>query len=79
MTLQKRNTTPDKILKYGLIGAGAMGRAHINAIQLAGGAEVVAIADPHSLSLEKATAQLDNPAVYSAARCTCALRYLKRR
>ena len=56
--------------KYGLIGAGMMGREHIQNIALIEGAELVAICDPHSASLETAqlvcrTSGVDNVSVYS--------------
>lgn len=38
-------------LRYGLIGAGTMGREHIRYVGLLDGAEIVAIADPHEPSL----------------------------
>lgn len=41
-------------LRYGLIGAGMMGQEHIRYTELIGGVGVVAIADPHAPSIEKA-------------------------
>lgn len=44
------------IVKYGIIGAGMMGREHLSNIAALDGAEVVAIADPHVPSQEAALA-----------------------
>lgn len=46
------------VLRYGLIGAGTMGQEHIRYIELIDGGEIVAIADPHAPSLEKARGML---------------------
>jgi myo-inositol 2-dehydrogenase/D-chiro-inositol 1-dehydrogenase len=47
-------------LRYGLIGAGTMGQEHIRYTELLDGSTIVAIADPHAPSLEKATAHLSH-------------------
>ena len=44
------------IVKYGIIGAGMMGREHILNIRVLDDAEVVAIADPHIPSQEASLA-----------------------
>jgi predicted homoserine dehydrogenase-like protein len=44
------------IVKYGIIGAGMMGREHLLNIRALDGAEVVAIADPHLPSQEASLA-----------------------
>lgn len=49
-------------LRYGIIGAGSMGREHIENIKVMGGAVVTAISDPHKASQE-AAAQLAPGAV----------------
>lgn len=53
-------TDPSKALRYGLIGAGTMGQEHIRYIELIDGGEIVAIADPHGPSLDKARAMLSH-------------------
>lgn len=47
-----------RILRYGIIGCGSMGREHIENLRAMGGAEVAAIADPHAPSREAAQAIL---------------------
>ena len=42
-----------KKIKYGIIGAGTMAREHILNISLIDNAEVVALADPHEVSLNQ--------------------------
>lgn len=42
-----------KIIKYGIIGAGTMAREHILNISLIENAEVVALSDPHEVSLNQ--------------------------
>ena len=42
-----------KKIKYGIIGAGAMGREHIRNIEIIENAEVVALSDPHTESLNE--------------------------
>jgi len=46
------------VLRYGLIGAGTMGQEHVRYTELIEGAEIVAIADPHAPSIEKARTML---------------------
>lgn len=41
--------------RYGIIGAGMMGREHISNIALVGGAELVALADPDAASLQQSS------------------------
>lgn len=41
-------------LRYGLIGAGTMGREHIRYLELLEGSEIAAIADPHEASIAEA-------------------------
>ncbi len=43
-------------LRYGIIGAGSMGREHIENIKIMGGATITAIADPEAKSIEQASA-----------------------
>ena len=43
-------------LRYGIIGAGSMGREHIENIKIMGGATITAIADPDANSIEQASA-----------------------
>ncbi|WP_243457102.1 Gfo/Idh/MocA family protein [Parasphingorhabdus cellanae] len=56
--------------RYGIIGAGMMGREHISNIALVNGAELVALADPNSGSLEQSLAHAKahdfNPATYNS-------------
>ena len=52
----------DKVLRYGIIGCGSMGREHIENIGALGHAEVTAIADPHPASIGAAQALLRQPA-----------------
>ncbi|HEU0204144.1 MAG TPA: Gfo/Idh/MocA family oxidoreductase [Burkholderiaceae bacterium] len=47
-----------RIIRYGIIGCGSMGREHIENIQAMGGGHVTAIADPHGPSREAALALL---------------------
>ena len=42
-------------LRYGIIGAGSMGREHIENIKVMGGATITAIADPDSNSIAQAS------------------------
>jgi predicted dehydrogenase len=46
----------DKVLRYGIVGCGSMGREHIENLQAMGGVEVVALADPYAPSREAALA-----------------------
>ena len=43
-------------LRYGIIGAGSMGREHIENIKIMGGATITAIADPDASSIQQASA-----------------------
>ena len=43
-------------LRYGIIGAGSMGREHMHNIAIMGGARITAISDPHAQSQEAARA-----------------------
>ena len=43
-------------LRYGIIGAGSMGREHIENIKIMGSATITAIADPEAKSIEQASA-----------------------
>jgi myo-inositol 2-dehydrogenase/D-chiro-inositol 1-dehydrogenase len=43
-------------LRYGIIGAGSMGREHIENIKIMGGATITAIADPDAGSIQQASA-----------------------
>ena len=47
---------PGKVLKYGIIGVGMMGREHLYNLAALPGAMVVAVADPHPGSREAALA-----------------------
>lgn len=51
-------------LRYGIIGAGSMGREHIENIKLMGGASITAISDPHTPSQEAALAMAPNAVVF---------------
>ena len=42
-------------LRYGIIGAGSMGREHIENIKVMGGATITAIADPDPNSIAQAS------------------------
>ncbi len=42
--------------RYAIIGAGMMGREHINNLALVSGAQLVALSDPHQLSLDESAA-----------------------
>ena len=55
-------------LRYGIIGAGSMGREHIENIKVMGGAAVTAISDPHKPSQEAAFAMAPDAAVFSDHR-----------
>jgi len=46
----------DKVLRYGIVGCGSMGREHIENLMAMGGVEVVALADPYAPSREAALA-----------------------
>ena len=55
-------------LRYGIIGAGSMGREHIENIKVMGGAEVTAISDPHAPSQEAALALAPGAKLFSDHR-----------
>lgn len=55
-------------LRYGIIGAGSMGREHIENIKVMGGALVSAISDPHKPSQEAALAMAPGAKVFSDHR-----------
>ena len=55
-------------LRYGIIGAGSMGREHIENIKVMGGGEVTAISDPHQPSQEAALAIAPGAKVFSDHR-----------
>ena len=55
-------------LRYGIIGAGSMGREHIENIKLMGGAMVTAISDPNAQSQEAARAMAPGAAVFNDHR-----------
>ena len=55
-------------LRYGIIGAGSMGREHIENIKVMGGATVSAISDPHKPSQEAALAMAPGAKVFSDHR-----------
>ena len=55
-------------LRYGIIGAGSMGREHIENIKVMGGAAVTAISDPHVPSQEAALAMAPGAKVFSDHR-----------
>ncbi len=52
-------------LRYGIIGAGSMGREHIENIKIMGGATITAISDPHDLSVQAAIAMAPGATVFS--------------
>ena len=55
-------------LRYGIIGAGSMGREHIENIKVMGGATVTAISDPHVPSQEAALAMAPGAKVFTDHR-----------
>jgi len=55
-------------LRYGIIGAGSMGREHIENIKVMGGAVVTALSDPHVPSQEAALALAPGAKVFSDHR-----------
>lgn len=57
-----------KELRYGIIGAGSMGREHIENIKVMGGASVTAISDPHTPSQEAALAMAPGAKLFSDHR-----------
>lgn len=58
----------NKELRYGIIGAGSMGREHIENIKIMGGAAVTAISDPHEPSIQAALAMAPGATVFSDHR-----------
>ena len=55
-------------LRYGIIGAGSMGREHITNIQVMGGGVVTALADPHQASLDASLAVAPGAKTFSDHR-----------
>ena len=55
-------------LRYGIIGAGSMGREHIENIKVMGGAVVTALSDPHVPSQEAALAMAPGAKVFTDHR-----------
>lgn len=55
-------------LRYGVIGAGSMGREHIENIKVMGGALVTAISDPHVPSQEAALAMAPGAKLFTDHR-----------
>ena len=55
-------------LRYGIIGAGSMGREHIENIKVMGGATVSALSDPHKPSQDAALAMAPSAKVFSDHR-----------
>ena len=55
-------------LRYGIIGAGSMGREHIENIKVMGGGAVTAISDPHAPSQEAALALSPGAKVFTDHR-----------
>lgn len=54
------------VLRYGIVGAGQMGREHMRNIEAVPGGEVVAIADPHAASVEAAREVVAGVASYDS-------------
>lgn len=55
-------------LRYGIIGAGSMGREHIENIKVMGGTAITAISDPHTPSQEAALALAPGAKLFSDHR-----------
>jgi len=55
-------------LRYGIIGAGSMGREHIVNIKVMGDGVVTALADPHQASLDASLAMAPGAATFSDHR-----------
>ena len=55
-------------LRYGIVGAGSMGREHIENIKVMGGGLVTAISDPHTPSQKAALAMAPGAAIFSDHR-----------
>ena len=49
-----------KKFRYGIIGAGSMGREHIRNVNIIDGAEIVALADPNADSISQSLSLLNN-------------------
>ena len=45
--------------RYGIIGAGSMGREHIRNVNIIDDAEIVALADPHAESINQSLSLLN--------------------
>jgi predicted dehydrogenase len=58
----KFRMTPDRTIRFGIVGAGMMAREHIRNLMLMRDATVTALADPVQSSLEKALRTLGEPA-----------------
>jgi predicted dehydrogenase len=67
-----RGEIDENMKRYGIIGAGMMGREHINNFALVDDIELVALADPHLGSLEQSLAHARNlgmaPKIYKSNR-----------
>ena len=48
-----------KSFKYGIIGAGSMGREHIRNVNIIDEAEIVALSDPHDESINQSLSLLN--------------------
>ena len=66
MEIPDGRTQPGEVLRYGIIGAGMMGREHIANIRHLEGAIVTAVSDPHRESIDRAHAGV-NPGDHMAA------------
>ena len=55
-------------LRYGIIGAGSMGREHIENIKVMGGGAITAVSDPHTPSQEAALALAPGAKVFTDRR-----------
>jgi len=65
-------STRGKVIQYGIVGAGMMGREHIANIALIDGAEVTALADPHAPSIAAARAMVPGAMVFADAAALAA-------
>jgi myo-inositol 2-dehydrogenase/D-chiro-inositol 1-dehydrogenase len=69
VTIDKKGEAMDEVLRYGLIGAGMMGREHVHKLALIPGAKVTALADPDENSrAESARAVGDGVKVFTDHR-----------